>query len=144
MNSVRRSAAQRSHPRRCPEAVGRSGGCAAGARVQVNKTRVIPGGQVSDTFTSVSVAQPQVNAKALIFKTIQARGGDGSDIAFILHSTRPNFPHWEYVTMKFSKSWMAAAAMVVVTGAAQAALVNRGGGMIYDTTRNITWLADMN
>ena len=46
--------------------------------------------------------------------------------------------------MKFVKSWMAAAAMVVVTGAAQAALVNRGGGMIYDTTRNITWLADMN
>ena len=34
--------------------------------------------------------------------------------------------------------------MVALTGAAQAALVNRGVGMIYDTTRNITWLADMN
>ncbi len=34
--------------------------------------------------------------------------------------------------------------MVVLTGASQAALVDRGGGMIYDTTRNITWLADMN
>jgi hypothetical protein len=42
------------------------------------------------------------------------------------------------------KTWLAAAAMVALTGAAQAALVNRGGGMIYDTTRNITWLADMN
>jgi hypothetical protein len=46
--------------------------------------------------------------------------------------------------MKFTKSWAAAAAMVALTGAAQAALVDRGGGMIYDTTRNITWLADMN
>lgn len=34
--------------------------------------------------------------------------------------------------------------MVALAGTAQAALVNRGGGMIYDTTRNITWLADMN
>jgi hypothetical protein len=42
------------------------------------------------------------------------------------------------------KTWLAAAAMVALTGAAQAALVNRGGGMIYDTTRNVTWLADMN
>lgn len=46
--------------------------------------------------------------------------------------------------MKLPKIWVAAAAMVALTGAAQAALVNRGGGMIYDTTRNITWLADMN
>ena len=46
--------------------------------------------------------------------------------------------------MKFSKSWAVAAVMVALTGAAQAALVDRGGGMIYDTTRNITWLADMN
>jgi hypothetical protein len=46
--------------------------------------------------------------------------------------------------MKFTKSWAAAATMVALTGAAQAALVDRGGGMIYDTTRNITWLADMN
>jgi len=42
------------------------------------------------------------------------------------------------------KSWAAAAAMVALTGTAQAGLVNRGGGMIYDTVQNITWLADMN
>ena len=46
--------------------------------------------------------------------------------------------------MKTLKTWVAAAALVALTGAAQAALVDRGGGMIYDTTRNITWLADMN
>ena len=46
--------------------------------------------------------------------------------------------------MKTLKAWAAAAAMVAVSGAAQAALVDRGGGMIYDTTRNITWLANMN
>ena len=46
--------------------------------------------------------------------------------------------------MKTLKTWAAAAAMVALTGAAQAALVDRGGGMIYDTTRNITWLGDMN
>ena len=37
-----------------------------------------------------------------------------------------------------------AAALSVATLSAQAALVARPGGMIYDTTRNITWLADMN
>ncbi len=46
--------------------------------------------------------------------------------------------------MKLTKSWAAAATMVALSGAAQAALIDRGGGMIYDTTRNITWLADMN
>ena len=46
--------------------------------------------------------------------------------------------------MKSLKTWAAAAAMLALTGAAQAALVNRGGGMIYDTTLNITWLADWN
>ena len=30
------------------------------------------------------------------------------------------------------------------SGAASAALVNRGGGLIYDTDRNITWLANAN
>ena len=44
--------------------------------------------------------------------------------------------------MKALKTWAAASAMVALSGAAQAALVDRGGGMIYDTTRNITWLAD--
>ncbi len=46
--------------------------------------------------------------------------------------------------MKSLRTLAAAAALVALSGAAQAALVNRGGGMIYDTTRNITWLADMN
>ncbi len=46
--------------------------------------------------------------------------------------------------MKTWKAWAAAAGLVALSGAAQAALVNRGGGMVYDTTRNITWLADMN
>lgn len=46
--------------------------------------------------------------------------------------------------MKTLKTWAAAAAMVALSGAAQAALIDRGGGMIYDTTRNLTWLADMN
>ena len=43
------------------------------------------------------------------------------------------------------KAWQAAlGALALVAGAAQAALINRGGGMIYDSTRNITWLSDMN
>lgn len=46
--------------------------------------------------------------------------------------------------MKKIKTGAAAAAMLVLSGAAQSALINRGGGMIYDTTANITWLADMN
>ena len=46
--------------------------------------------------------------------------------------------------MKTLNTWAAAAAIVTLSGAAQAALVDRGGGMIYDTTLNITWLADMN
>ena len=46
--------------------------------------------------------------------------------------------------MKLKKSWAAAAAVLALSGAAQAALVACGGGMIYDTTRNITWLVDMN
>lgn len=36
------------------------------------------------------------------------------------------------------------AALALVTGAAQAALFDRGNGMIYDSTHNITWLADLN
>jgi hypothetical protein len=46
--------------------------------------------------------------------------------------------------MKTLRTWLATAAIVAMTGAAHAALIDRGGGMIYDTTRNITWLADMN
>ena len=50
--------------------------------------------------------------------------------------------NWQH--MKTLKRLAAAAALIALSGAAQAALVNRGGGMIYDTTRNITWLANMN
>jgi hypothetical protein len=38
----------------------------------------------------------------------------------------------------------ATAAMLALTGTAQADLIDRGGGMIYDSTLNLTWLADMN
>lgn len=37
-----------------------------------------------------------------------------------------------------------ATTLLLSVGTAQAALIDRGGGMIYDNTRNITWLADMN
>ena len=33
---------------------------------------------------------------------------------------------------------------MALSGAAQAALIDRGGGLIYDTDLNITWLADAN
>ena len=33
---------------------------------------------------------------------------------------------------------------IALSGTAQATLINRGGGMIYDVDRNITWLADAN
>lgn len=46
--------------------------------------------------------------------------------------------------MKNLKKRLAAAMVVGLAGAAQAALVDRGGGMIYDTVLNLTWLADMN
>lgn len=39
---------------------------------------------------------------------------------------------------------MVAAAFLSTSGLAQAALVDRGGGLIYDTDRNITWLQDAN
>ena len=46
--------------------------------------------------------------------------------------------------MKTLKTWAAAVGLIALSGAAQAALTDRGGGMIYDTTLNITWLADWN
>lgn len=39
---------------------------------------------------------------------------------------------------------LALLAGVAVSGAAQAALIDRGGGLIYDNVLNITWLADAN
>jgi len=38
----------------------------------------------------------------------------------------------------------ALAVSLTLAGTAHATLYDRGGGMIYDSTRNITWLADMN
>ena len=46
--------------------------------------------------------------------------------------------------MKTLRTWVAAAALLALTGAAQSALVSRPGGMVYDSTLNITWLADWN
>lgn len=37
-----------------------------------------------------------------------------------------------------------AAILVAASGAAQASLIDRGGGLIYDTDLNITWLANAN
>ncbi len=45
--------------------------------------------------------------------------------------------------LKF-KLGVAAATLVAWTGTAQAALFDRGGDMIYDSSQNITWLADWN
>ncbi len=46
--------------------------------------------------------------------------------------------------MNIGKMGATAAFLLASTGTAQAALVDRGGGMIYDTTLDITWLADWN
>lgn len=45
-----------------------------------------------------------------------------------------------------SLSRLAVASLVAaaVSGAAQAALIDRGGGLIYDSDLNVTWLADAN
>jgi hypothetical protein len=50
-------------------------------------------------------------------------------------------------TMNFKRHIRAALALLACTAwavSAQATLVNRGGGMIYDTTLDITWLQDFN
>lgn len=46
--------------------------------------------------------------------------------------------------MRALKTWTVAVCLMAIAGAAQATLADRGGGMVYDTTRGITWLADMN
>lgn len=46
--------------------------------------------------------------------------------------------------MKFTKSWLAAAAMVALTGAAQGALVSLGDGTVKDTDTNLIWLQNWN
>lgn len=42
------------------------------------------------------------------------------------------------------KTRAAALALLALSGAAQASLIDRGGGLIYDNVLNLTWLADMN
>ena len=46
--------------------------------------------------------------------------------------------------MQVIRTLVVTAVLLASVAGANAALVDRGGGMIYDTTRNITWLADMN
>jgi hypothetical protein len=46
--------------------------------------------------------------------------------------------------MNTTKALAAAATLWALTGAAQAALFDRGGGMIYDDVSNITWLKNWN
>jgi hypothetical protein len=46
--------------------------------------------------------------------------------------------------MSIGKRAAVVTAFLALTGSAQAALFNRGGGMIYDSTLNITWLSDWN
>ena len=46
--------------------------------------------------------------------------------------------------MKALRTWAAAAAMVAVAGAAQAALVSLGDGTVKDTNTNLIWLQNWN
>jgi hypothetical protein len=46
--------------------------------------------------------------------------------------------------MKILKAGVAAVALQALAGTAQATLTDRGGGLIYDSAQNLTWLADMN
>ncbi len=46
--------------------------------------------------------------------------------------------------MKFTKSWAAAAAIVTLTGATQAALLPQGNGTVLDTNTNLIWLQNWN
>lgn len=46
--------------------------------------------------------------------------------------------------MKNLASSLAMCALLAASGAAQAALVDRGGGLIYDTDLNVTWLSNAN
>ena len=46
--------------------------------------------------------------------------------------------------MKTMKTWAAAAALLAMSSVSHAALVDRGGGLIYDDVLNVTWLQDAN
>lgn len=45
---------------------------------------------------------------------------------------------------RLAMAYLFGASTLLASGAAQAALLDRGGGMIYDTDLNITWLSDAN
>ena len=45
---------------------------------------------------------------------------------------------------RITQAIMTALPMSIAAGSAQAALIDRGGGLIYDTTLNITWLQNAN
>lgn len=44
----------------------------------------------------------------------------------------------------FAAATLWAGILLAASGAAQASLIDRGGGLIYDTDLNVTWLADAN
>ena len=46
--------------------------------------------------------------------------------------------------MKTLKAWAAAAALLALTGTAQAALIPQGNGTVLDDTTNLVWLQDWN
>ena len=46
--------------------------------------------------------------------------------------------------MKINQTLLCTVVLFTLSGAVQAALVDRGGGLIYDTALNVTWLADAN
>ena len=46
--------------------------------------------------------------------------------------------------MKILRNLALAATLMAGAASAQASLVSRGGGMLYDSSFNITWLADWN
>ncbi len=45
--------------------------------------------------------------------------------------------------MKHLKHWATAVAALTLAGAASAALVDRGNGLIYDSTQNLTWMSNL-
>ena len=46
--------------------------------------------------------------------------------------------------MKTLKTWAAAAALLALTGTAQAALISQGNGTVLDNATNLVWLEDWN
>lgn len=46
--------------------------------------------------------------------------------------------------MKTITSSLVICALITASGSAQASLIDRGGGLIYDSNLNVTWLQDAN